>query len=125
MFPSHDQWITKPIYNPPTVDEKDVNKKASQWKENIRRYAQEVEKYKEDNDKLSELREYGKKLNRRISNMRKDSLQTDGEFGIGNLAFKKLRNDEDIGVLLNTINTAYDYMFNESMNFKQYYQEVY
>ena len=43
--------------------------------------------------------------------MRKDSLEARGEFGIGNLAFKELRNSEYMGRLIDVANAIYDKKF--------------
>ena len=43
--------------------------------------------------------------------MRKDSLDKDGEFGVGNLAFKSLRNSGHIGKIIDLDSKLYDMQF--------------
>ena len=45
--------------------------------------------------------------------MRKDSLDQDGEFGIGNLAFKELRNSDYMERLIDVANKLYDDKFTD------------
>ncbi len=45
--------------------------------------------------------------------MSKEGLQKGGEFAVGNLAFKKLRNDGYIEKLINVISEAYDRIYTE------------
>jgi hypothetical protein len=45
--------------------------------------------------------------------MRKEGLEKKGEFSVGNLAFKKLRNDGYIGKLIDVMSQAYDRIYSE------------
>jgi len=45
--------------------------------------------------------------------MRKDSLTADGEFGIGNLAFKELRNSGYMEKLIDVANLLYDNQYTD------------
>jgi len=45
--------------------------------------------------------------------MRKDSLEKDGEFGVGNLAFKELRNSDYIEKIIDIDNLLYDKLFTD------------
>jgi hypothetical protein len=45
--------------------------------------------------------------------MRQEGLEKGGEFSVGNLAFKKLRNDGYIGKLVDIVSEAYDKIYTE------------
>jgi hypothetical protein len=45
--------------------------------------------------------------------MRNESLRKEGEFSIGNLTFKKLRNTGYIEKIINTITKSYDKIFTD------------
>ena len=119
-----DQWLTTPVYDPPSVDERDVLKKAEQWEKDIDWLKEKIAKNKDNPKELTRLSEYGNKIRTKIQEMRKDSLEKDGEFGIGNLAFKHLRNTKAIETLINLTNKAYDLVYTES-SFSKYYKETY
>ena len=51
------------------------------------------------------------KIRKKITRMRKDSLEKDGEFGVGNLAFKSLRNSGHIGKIIDLDSKLYDMQF--------------
>lgn len=121
-----DQWLREPKYDPPEVDERDVLKKAEQYERDIDILY----------DKLSEaistsqaeqLHQAGDKLREKIHKMRKDSLVREGEFGIGNLAFKHLRNTRAIEKLIDATTGAYDKIYNElnEISFETYSKEMY
>jgi hypothetical protein len=77
----HDKWVKDPSANAnkeiPDIDE-----------EKYKEFTQQIEKTIETQDE-----EQIKSMIKTIRNMRKTSLAADGEFGEGNLFFKKLRND--------------------------------
>ena len=104
-----DEWITEPEYNEPTIDERDVTAKADK----IRGEISDLESAQQTAtaDELRDLQKAAQALRQKISKMRKDSLEADGEFGIGNLAFKELRNSEDIERLIDLTNKLYDNQF--------------
>ena len=45
--------------------------------------------------------------------MRLEGLEKGGEFSIGNLAFKKLRNDGYIGKIIDVMSQSYDRIYSE------------
>jgi len=104
-----DEWITEPEYNEPTIDERDVTAKADK----IRGEISDLESAQQTAtaDELRDLQKAAQALRQKISKMRKDSLEADGEFGIGNLAFKELRNSKDIERLIDLTNKLYDNQF--------------
>ena len=48
---------------------------------------------------------------KKISKFRKESLEQKGEFSLGNLVFKKLRNNGDFGRLMDAIVYFYDKIY--------------
>lgn len=65
----------------------------------------------DDTDDMHQIEEIGEKVNRlrkAIKNMRKKSLEVEGEMGVGNLAFKVLRRTEYMGKLIDLKNAIYD-----------------
>jgi predicted nucleotidyltransferase len=87
----NDRWIKKPSYNPPRIDDRAVNDKANDL---INRITQAINS--NDTDEIERLRT-------KIRNMRRSGLDTAGEFGVENLAFKIVRN---LGYL-DKLSTAY------------------
>ena len=109
----NNKWVKNPTYDPPSVDEQDVNKKF----ENI---AYEIEQLHTRLISVSSLPQNAKelykrsgKLKEKIMKMRKEGLSKEGEFSVGNLAFKKLRNEGYIEKLINLTAEAYDKIYTE------------
>jgi hypothetical protein len=108
----HNKWIRKPSYNPPEIDERDVDNKYEN-------YLIEVEKMEEilnnspSKKELEEVYRRAEKLKDKIQKDRKECLLTGDEFCVENLVFKKLRNTGVIEQLINIRAKAYDNMFNE------------
>ena len=105
------EWITKPVHNEPQVDDRDVTLKADRIKGEITDL--EVAQQTSTGDDLEELQAAAKALRDKVAKMRKDSLTSDGEFGIGNLAFKELRNSDYMERLINVANKLYDDQFTD------------
>jgi hypothetical protein len=53
------------------------------------------------------------RIKEKIQKMRKDDLAKDGEFSVGNLAFKMLRNEGYIGKIIDLISKAYARIYSE------------
>ena len=87
----NDRWIKKPSYNPPKINDRAVNDKANDL---INRITQAINS--NDTNEIERLRT-------KIRNMRRSGLDTAGEFGVENLAFKIVRN---LGYL-DKLSTAY------------------
>lgn len=119
----NDEWIREPKYDPPEVDEKDVISKAEQIERDVIRLKRKIEHARTDKNESAKLKKMADKLRAKVTKMRKDSLEKDGEFGVGNLAFKKLRNDNIIGELIDLANQAYDQIFSEKYTFKDYQED--
>ena len=107
-----DEWLTEPKYNPPNVDIRDVNKKASSLVDLIEHLKHEISL----NDcpiRAKTLHKFGKRLKSKIGKMRTEGLQREGEFSIENLAFKQLRNNGAIGLLIDLITKSYEQIYSE------------
>tara|TARA_R110000772_G_scaffold261990_1_gene380831 strand:+ start:631 stop:1362 length:732 start_codon:yes stop_codon:yes gene_type:complete len=103
------KWLREPVYDPPEVDAADVKTKAEQIERDIDRLEREVSGESKKN--LKSLQAITTKIRKKISRMRKDSLDKDGEFGVGNLAFKSLRNSGHIGRIIDLDSKLYDMQF--------------
>ena len=108
---TNNEWIREPVHNEPEVDERDVTLKADRIKGEIADL--EVAQQTSTGDDLEELQEAAQALRSKIAKMRKDSLEVDGEFGIGNLAFKELRNSDYMERLIDVANKLYDDQFTD------------
>ena len=116
-----DRWITKPSYDPPSIDRRDVYKKANAFKKDVNILKEKLSKVKGSDAKI--LHDVGKKLKQKISKMRKRGLAREGEFSIENLAFKVLRNSNIIEDLIDLIGQSYDKIYMENFKtFFEYYQ---
>ena len=87
----NDRWIKKPSYNPPKINDRAVNAKANDL---IQRITQAI-----DSNDVKDI----ERLRTKIRNMRRSGLDSAGEFGVENLAFKIVRN---LGYL-DKLSTAY------------------
>ena len=104
------EWLREPVYNPPEVDAEDVKTKASQIERDIDRLEKEIDSASGELE-IKDLQQVASKIRKKITKMRKDSLSKDGEFGVGNLAFKSLRNSGYIGKVIDLDNKLYDMLF--------------
>lgn len=85
------EWIKKPIWNEPTIDELDVKRKVEACITEI----EELEKNLADGSDEFEARELLERvgaLKTKIMKSRKEGLAEVGEFSVENLVFKQLRN---------------------------------
>ena len=105
------KWIRQPEHNEPEVDERDVTAKADRLKGEIADL--EVALQTTEGEDLGELAEAADALRAKVAKMRKDSLEANGEFGIGNLAFKELRNSDYMERLIDVANGIYDKQFTQ------------
>jgi len=105
----NNEWIREPEHNEPEVDARDVSAKADRIKGEIADL--EVALQSTPVEELDNLAEAADALRAKVAKMRKDSLEARGEFGIGNLAFKELRNSEYMGRLIDVANAIYDKKF--------------
>jgi hypothetical protein len=107
------KWIRTPKFDPPMVDEDDVDKKADGIKQDINNYEAKLVTASDLPKDARNLHKRANALKEKIHKMRKEGLQKGGEFAVGNLAFKKLRNDGYIEKLINVISEAYDRIYTE------------
>ena len=108
------KWVKKPEYNPPSIKDEDIKKKFEDIKVQIDKLDELTKKYKKDSGKSETLYNYGRKLFQKIKKMRQEGLKGMGEFSVGNLTFKFLRNTEYIDKLYKLINHNYDEIYSES-----------
>lgn len=109
----NNEWIKNPVFDPPGVDEMDVNKKADSMAYEIEQLHTRLIAASSLPHNAKELYNRGMKLKEKIMKMRKEGLAKEGEFSIGNLAFKKLRNEGYIEKLIDLTSEAYDKIYNE------------
>jgi len=108
----NNDWVHKPTYNPPEVDERDVELK-------YRYYVKEINSLSKllnvttDKDELKAISSRADKLKEKISKSRNDCLRAEGEFCVENLVFKKLRNTDNIEKLIDIAAQAYDKAFSD------------
>lgn len=109
----NNEWIKKPKFDPPKVDEFQMEKKA----EGIAREINMLESKLVTSSSLPKdarnLYKRAKTLKKKVSKMRREGLEKGGEFSIGNLAFKKLRNEGYIMKLIDIISQSYDRIYSE------------
>jgi hypothetical protein len=107
------KWIKKPKFDPPHVDEQDVNKK---YESIVSEINQLESKLVTSSSLPKEAKEMYKRLGRlkeKIQKMRKESLSKQGEFSVGNLTFKLLRNNGYIGKIIDLLSQAYARIYSE------------
>ncbi len=76
-----DQWIKKPEFNPPAIDDRAINLKVADL-------AKQIDVAVDRADDPADISRITDKLRR----MRRSGLDTTGEFGVENLTYKILRN---------------------------------
>lgn len=108
----NNKWIKIPEFNPPLVDEKDVETKFSGIVNDIK----EVEERLLNPTTEIEPRDlftYAEKVKSKIMKMRREGLSERGEFSVENLVFKKLRNEGYIQKIIDLISRSYEKIYNE------------
>lgn len=106
-------WIKEPKFNPPTIDEETVDKKYQSIAYEIGQLESRLVLLHSLPSNAKELYKRANTLKKKIMKMRKEGLSKDGEFSIGNLAFKKLRNEGYIEKLIEVISKSYDKIYTE------------
>ncbi len=101
----NDEWIKEPEYDEEL--DKNVEQKQKDVNELFKKYSGKIEELTDvdieelDENEMKDLKEISNNLFKEIVNLRKEGLQTeDGEFSVGNLTFKKLRNSGDINEIV-------------------------
>lgn len=106
-----DKWIVVPIYNPPQVDDSDVNEKARvimKEVEEVKRRSRSVE-----GEDARELLEYLERLKKKVMSDRKFGLSSKGEYSVENLVFKELRRNGTIEKIIDLASEIYSRIYSE------------
>ena len=120
---SKNAWLVKPEYNPPSIDENDVNKKFEGIISDINELESRLKTKELSKNEAHELYELAGRYKTKIQKMRQRGLLREGEFSVENLVFKKLRNSGYIKTLIQTAIDAYDQIYSESISpFKDFYK---
>lgn len=106
------EWIKKPKYTDPDVDEKDIESKFEKWKFEIIEIEKSLKKDLTD-DESKEYYDRCEKLKNKLRKFRKKGLEGDGEFSVENIVFKKLRNEGWIEKLYKSSTEYYDMIFSQ------------
>ena len=108
-------WIKVPKYNPPEVDERDVNVKEKEYTKEILKMEQKVSEENLPSEEYKALENRAKKLKDKIQQGRKKCLSgpNASEFCVENIVFKNLRNSGMIEKLIDIASKAYDRAFSE------------
>ena len=109
----NNEWIKNPVFDPPEIDEKDVNKKFESMAYEIEQLHTRLITSPVLPHNAKELYKRSTKLKEKIMKMRKEGLSKDGEYSIGNLTFKKLRNEGYIEKLIDVNSESYDKIYTE------------
>lgn len=109
---SNNEWIKIPKYNPPQIDENDVDLKFLGLANDIKEIEARLLN-PDPNVSPRELNEHAEKVKSKIMKMRKEGLAERGEFSVENLVFKKLRNEGYIEKLIDLISRSYEQIYNE------------
>ena len=102
---STNKWITVPSYNPPNIDERDVNEKIRVIKFEFSEIKKRLKK--SIGPDANQLLEYLERFKKKIMADRKEGLARGGEFSVENLVFKALRQDGTIEEIIDTMSKAY------------------
>ena len=101
-----DEWIAVPLFNPPSIDPKDVSRRVEALQTEIEMLANEIAT--SDFGLIQEpLISRVDWLKEKIMKARKDGLSERGEFSVENLTFKALRNSGYIEKLIDLGKEAY------------------
>jgi hypothetical protein len=107
------EWIKKPVWNEPVIDELDVKRKVEAYITEI----EELEKSLADGSSEFEARELLERvgaLKTKIMKARKDGLAETGEFSVENLVFKQLRNQGWIERLIDAGSKSYSAIYSDT-----------
>ncbi len=116
------EWVVHPMFDPPQIDERDINVKVKYIQQEISKLKDEL-KNTPSGELSRKLYEKADSLKHKIMKMRKEGLQQGGEYSVGNLSFKKLRNTNSIEELIDLIVKSYDNIYSEQsfLSFKELY----
>lgn len=108
----YSKWIKEPIYNPPEIDERDVELKFQYYVKEINKLQECLERDDLTVDDYNTINKRAVKLKDKIQQGRKDCLQQkQDEFCVENIVFKRLRNSGAIEQLIKISSQAYDMVY--------------
>lgn len=108
----NNKWIRVPKYNPPQIDERDVEMKFLGIVNDIKQLESRMKNIENPSD-AKDLHGHAEKLKGKIMKMRKEGLEREGEFSVENLVFKKLRNEGYIQNIIDLVSGSYDKIYSE------------
>lgn len=106
-----DEWITKPTYDPPTIDSYEIAEKVEDYKKEIEELGNLLKQKEVDDARL--IFDRAKVLKKKISSSRDSALKKSGEFSAENLIFKELRSQGYIGKLIKLQAKAYSAIYSD------------
>ena len=109
----NNEWIKHPKYKVPFVDELELERKYLGYVYDINELETRLLHGSKIPSNAKDLYKRAKAVKEKIQKMRGESLKEKGEFSIGNLTFKKLRNTGYIEKIINIITQSYDKIFND------------
>lgn len=107
----NDEWIKKPKHSHPSVSDEDVEEKYRIIATDIERLERKLLSSQHMPSNAKDLYQFANKIKRKIMKMKAESLEKGGEFSVGNLSFKKLKDKEYIGRLNDVISLSYDKVY--------------
>lgn len=107
------EWIRKPSYNPPDIDERDVEVKYDNYVSEITKMENRLKSKNLSISTLKAITARASKLKQKAQQDRKECLQSGNEFCVENLVFKKLRGSGMMEKLINIGIEAYDKIYSE------------
>lgn len=106
-----DSWLTTPTWNPPQIDERDVNEKLRVIKSEFKEIKGKL--LKSSGKDARAFFDYLGRFKKKIMAERKEGLAKDGEFSVENLVFKELRRDGTIEDIINTLSEGYGNIYKD------------
>ena len=109
----NNEWVIKPVYDLPRIDDMQVNKKYEAIVSDIENMHTRLMISSNIPSNAKNLYKRCEKIKKKIFKMRKESLTKGGDLSVGNLVFKKLRNQGYINKLIDIIFKSYDKIYTE------------
>ena len=108
----NNDWVKKPVYNRPNIDQSDVDVKYEARVNDIYRF-EKLSKSDISPEESKEFYEAARSLKKKIMKARKEGLDIIGEFSLENLVFKKLRKTGKFKKLIDSITRLYDKIYSQ------------
>lgn len=106
-----DSWIIVPTWNPPQVDERDINEKLRVIKSEFKKIKKGISGA--TGEDAQSLFDYLERFKKKIMADRKEGLARGGEFSVENLVFKELRRDGMIEDIITTLSKVYSNIYKD------------